>query len=148
MEEMRSEMVSSLTTFLTAIAAVALLVGAVGIANTMFTSVLEKTKEIGIMKALGARNKDILAIFLLNAFLIGLIGGIIGVILGYLLSGILPVLMGGGGITGRVASAGSVVTIESVLLSLSVAVGIGTLSGAIPAYQASKLKPVDALRYE
>jgi putative ABC transport system permease protein len=148
MEEMRSEMVSSLTTFLTAIAAVALLVGAVGIANTMFTSVLEKTKEIGIMKALGARNKDILAIFLLNAFLIGLIGGIIGVILGYLLSGILPALMGGGGITGRVASAGSLVTIESVLLSLSVAVGIGTLSGAVPAYQASKLKPVDALRYE
>ncbi len=148
MEEMRSEMVSSLTMFLTAIAAVALLVGAVGIANTMFTSVLEKTKEIGIMKALGARNKDILAIFLLNAFLIGLIGGIIGVILGYLLSGILPALMGGGGITGRVASAGSVVTTESVLLSLSVAVGIGTLSGAIPAYQASKLKPVDALRYE
>ena len=148
MEEMRSEMVSSLTTFLTAIAAVALLVGAVGIANTMFTSVLEKTKEIGIMKALGARNKDILAIFLLNAFLIGLIGGIIGVILGYLLSSILPALMGGGGITGRVASAGSLVTIDSVLLSLSVAVGIGTLSGAIPAYQASKLKPVDALRYE
>jgi len=56
--------------------------------------------------------------------------------------------MGGGGITGRVASAGSLVTIDSVLLSLSVAVGIGTLSGAIPAYQASKLKPVDALRYE
>jgi putative ABC transport system permease protein len=100
------------------------------------------------MKALGARNKDILAIFLLNAFLIGLIGGIIGVILGYLISGIIPALMGGGGITSRVASAGSLVTIESVLLSLSVAVGIGTLSGAIPAYQASKLKPVDALRYE
>ena len=148
MEEMRSEMVSSLTMFLTAIAAVALLVGAVGIANTMFTAVLEKTREIGIMKALGARNKDILAIFLLNAFLIGLIGGIIGVILGYLLSGVLPMLMGGGGIMGRAASAGSVVTMESVLLSLSVAVGIGTLSGAIPAYQASKLKPVDALRYE
>jgi len=147
MEETRSEMLSSMTTFLTAIAAVALLVGAVGTANTMFTSVLEKTKEIGIMKALGARNRDILAIFLLNAFLIGLVGGIIGVILGYLLSGILPALMGGGGITGRFASAG-VVTIESVLLSLSVAVGIGMLSGAIPAYQASKLKPVDALRYE
>ena len=148
MGEMKSEMVSSLTTFLTAIAAVALLVGAVGIANTMFTSVLEKTKEIGIMKVLGARNKDILAIFLLNAFLIGLIGGIIGIILGYLLSSILPTLMGGGGFIGRLASAGSVVTLESVLLSLSVAVGIGTLSGAIPAYQASKLKPVDALRYE
>ena len=146
-QEKISGTLSSMTTFLTAIAAVALLVGAVGTANTMFTSVLEKTKEIGIMKALGARNKDILAIFLLNAFLIGLIGGIVGVILGYLLSGILPSLMGGGGITGPLTSAG-VVTIESVLLSLSVAVGIGTLSGAIPAYQASKLKPVDALRHE
>ena len=147
MEETRAEMLSSMTMFLTAIAAVALLVGAVGTANTMFTSVLEKTKEIGIMKALGARNRDILAIFLLNAFLIGLVGGIIGVILGYLLSGILPALMGDGRIAGPLSSAG-VVTMESVSLSLSVAVGIGTLSGAIPAYQASKLKPVDALRYE
>jgi len=73
--------------------------------------------------------------------------GIVGVILGYLLSGFLPSLMGGGGVTGPLTSAG-VVTIESIVLSLSVAVGIGTLSGAIPVYQASKLKPADALRYE
>jgi putative ABC transport system permease protein len=80
--EMRAEMMSSVSAFLTAIAAVSLLVGSVGISNTMFTSVLEKTKEIGIMKAIGARNRDILTIFLFHAGLIGLSGGIIGVIFG------------------------------------------------------------------
>ena len=148
LQEMKSEMIDSMTMFLTAIAAVALLVGAVGVANTMFTSVLEKTKEIGIMKAVGARNKDILSIFLLNAVLIGLIGGAIGIIFGYFLSGLLPALMNGGGITGRFASAGTLVTAESVLLALSISVVIGTISGAVPAYQGSRLKPVDALRYE
>ena len=147
--ERMSEITDSITIFLTAIAAVALLVGAVGIANTMFTSVLEKTKEIGIMKAVGARNKDILTIFLMNSTLIGFIGGMIGVILGYFISGILPMLMGSGaGMTSRFASAGTLVTMDSVLLSLSIAIIIGTISGAIPAYKASKLKPVDALRYE
>lgn len=147
--EARAEMMSSMTMFLTAIAAVALLVGAVGIANTMFTSVLEKTKEIGIMKAIGARNKDILAIFLLNAALIGFIGGLLGVIFGFLLSGFLPVLMGmGGGIMGRMGSSGSVVNMTSVGLALGISVFIGMAAGAIPAYQASRLKPVDALRYE
>jgi len=148
-QERRAEITGSMTVFLTAIAAVALLVGAVGIANTMFTSVLEKTKQIGIMKAIGARNKDIMIIFLLNAALIGLIGGILGVLLGYLLSSALPALMsGGGGITGRFASAGSIITMKSVVWALGLSVMVGVLSGAVPAYQASKLKPVDALRYE
>ena len=143
-----ADLSSSLTLFLTAIAAVALLVGAVGIANTMFTSVLEKTKEIGIMKAVGARNKDILTIFLLNSILIGFLGGILGVALGYILSGFVPALLGGSGVTGRLASGGTIVTMQSVILALSISVGIGMVSGVIPAYQASKLKPVDALRYE
>ncbi|MCK5282091.1 MAG: ABC transporter permease [Nanoarchaeota archaeon] len=145
----RAEMMGSMTMFLTAIAAVALLVGAVGIANTMFTSVLEKTKEIGIMKSIGARNKDILIIFLLNAALIGFIGGLLGVIFGILLSGLLPALMGtGGGVMSRMGSAGSVVSISSIIIALGASVFIGMASGVIPAYQASKLKPVDALRYE
>jgi len=147
--EARAEMMSSMTTFLTAIAAVALLVGAVGIANSMFTSVIEKTKEIGIMKAIGARNNDIMIIFLLNAALIGLIGGLLGVVFGYLLSGILPSLMGeAGGIMSRMSSAGTIISLNSVILSLGMSVTIGIISGVIPAYQASKLKPVDALRYE
>ncbi|MBN1793088.1 ABC transporter permease [Candidatus Woesearchaeota archaeon] len=145
----RTSMLASLTTFLTAIAAVALLVGAVGVANTMFTSVLEKTKEIGIMKAIGARNKDIMIIFLLNAALIGLIGGIIGIIIGTLLSGILPsIISGTGGMFGRFGSLGSIVSLSSVLMAIGISLIIGMGAGAIPAYQASKLKPVDALRYE
>jgi putative ABC transport system permease protein len=147
--EARAEMMGSLTSFLAAIAAVALLVGAVGIANTMFTSVLEKTKEIGIMKAIGARNNDILMIFLLNAALIGLIGGLLGVFFGVLLSGILPSLMGGSsGMIGKMGSAGSVVSLSSVFWALGISVFIGVASGVIPAYQASRLRPVDALRYE
>lgn len=145
----RADMLNSLTTFLTAIAAVALLVGAVGIANTMFTSVLEKTKEIGIMKAIGARNSDILNIFLLNSSLIGLIGGIFGWILGFFLSGFLPALMGSsGGIMSRLGSGGVIVNLNSLGLAIGISVFIGVVSGLIPAYQASKLKPVDALRYE
>jgi len=147
-QEQMAQVTSSMTSFLTAIAAVALLVGAVGVANTMFTSVLERTKEIGVMKAVGARNGDIMMIFLLNACIIGLIGGILGIALGYLFSGLLPTLMGSsGGILGRFG-AGSVITLQSVMLALGISLGIGTISGIIPAYKASKLKPVDALRYE
>ncbi len=145
----RADMMASLTMFLTAIAAVALLVGAVGVANTMFTSVLEKTKEIGIMKAIGARNEDILKIFLMNSAIIGFIGGVLGLLLGIVLSGFLPALLGdSGGIMSRLASGGSMVSWQSVFLAIGMAVAIGMISGAIPAYKASRLKPVDALRYE
>lgn len=144
MQETRSEMMSSMNTFLIAIAAVSLIVGAVGIANTMFTSVLEKTKDIGIMKAIGARNKDIMLIFLLNASLIGLVGGMIGIIFGTILSGLLPALMG----ETAMLRGGTFVSVNSIVLAISVSVGIGLIAGLIPAYQASKLKPVDALRYE
>jgi putative ABC transport system permease protein len=139
-----SSTMSSMTSFLMAIAAVSLIVGAVGVANTMFTSVLEKTKEIGIMKAIGARNKDILLIFVFNAILIGLIGGILGVVLGIGLSAALPLLTG----TSMISRAGSLVTMNSVIISLSVSTLVGLFAGIIPAYQGSKLKPVDALRYE
>jgi len=139
-----SSTLSAMSTFLIAIAAVSLIVGAVGVANTMFTSVLEKTKEIGIMKAIGARNHDILMIFLFNAALIGLIGGILGIILGIILSGFIPLLLAGT----QFSRGGSLVTMSSIVLSLSVALFVGIIAGIVPAYQGSKLKPVDALRYE
>ena len=146
-QQQREQITSSMTSFLTAIAAVALLVGAVGIANTMFTSVLEKTKEIGIMKAIGARNADILAIFLLNAALIGFIGGVLGIIFGILLSGFLPSLMGGSaGPLSRLS--GGVISIQTVFIALFISIMIGVISGVVPAYQASRLRPVDALRFE
>jgi putative ABC transport system permease protein len=144
MNEMRSEMMSSMSSFLTAIAAVSLLVGSVGISNTMFTSVLEKTKEIGIMKVIGARNKDILAIFLFNAGLIGLAGGIVGVILGIILSGVMPYLVS----DMPLARGGTFVSVDIIVIALSVSVLVGIIAGFVPAYQGSKLRPVDALRYE
>ncbi|MFC1723125.1 ABC transporter permease [Nanoarchaeota archaeon] len=136
--------IGAITLFLTAIAAVSLLVGAVGIANTMFTAVLEKTKDIGIMKAIGARNTDIMIIFLLNSALIGLIGGIIGVGFGLLLSNLIGFIIP----DMRMMSGGTIVSVMSIFLSLGVAIFVGISAGVIPAYQASKLKPVDALRYE
>jgi putative ABC transport system permease protein len=139
-----SSTLNTMSMFLLAIAAVSLIVGAVGVANTMFTSVLEKTKEIGIMKAIGARNKDILLIFLFNAALIGLIGGILGVLLGMILSGSMQTLLGGT----PFARGSTLVTLSSIIWALSVSVIVGIVAGIVPAYQGSKLKPVDALRYE
>lgn len=144
MQQARADTMNSMNTFLLAIAAVSLIVGSIGIANTMFTSVLEKTKEIGIMKAVGARNQDILQIFLFNAAFIGLVGGIIGIVLGTILSGFMPALMGGL----PMARGTTIVTLNSITMALSVSITVGIIAGIIPAYQASKLKPVDALRYE
>lgn len=146
MAESVTEMTSSMTLFLGAIAAVSLLVGAVGIANTMFTSVLEKTKEIGTMKAIGAKNRDILMIFLFNSAMVGLVGGVLGVMLGAFISTLFPMigvtLMRGGGTSSISLSP------DLMAFGLILAVMIGVISGVVPAYRASKLKPVDALRYE
>jgi len=144
-QQTRAALLSTMTTFLVAIAAVSLIVGAVGVANTMFTSVLEKTKDIGIMKAIGARNHDILLIFVFNSGFIGLIGGAIGTLLGAVLSSILPSLMGGTPIGEGVGIA--VVSMNSIIMALSVSATVGILAGIVPAYRASRLKPVDALRY-
>lgn len=147
-QEMISETTQTITVFLGAIAAVSLLVGAIGIANTMFTTVLEKTKEIGIMKAIGAKNRDIMVIFMMNSALVGVVGGVIGIILGTIAS----MFMGGngtGGGAGMMSMMNStLVTPELLIYAMGIAVGIGMISGAIPAYRASRLKPVDALRYE
>ena len=139
-------MTDSMTLFLGAIAAVSLLVGAVGIANTMFTAVLEKTKEIGTMKAIGAKNRDILMIFVYNSAMVGFVGGIFGVMLGGLVSALFPFL----GVTIMRGGNGMSLSLSPGLMifGLTLAVLIGVISGAIPAYRASKLKPVDALRYE
>jgi putative ABC transport system permease protein len=141
MAESVTEMTSSMTLFLGAIAAVSLLVGAVGIANTMFTSVLEKTKEIGTMKAIGAKNRDILMIFLFNSAMVGLVGGILGVTLGAFVSSGLQAMMGQ-------MTSGRGVSLHLMIEGLVLAIVIGVISGVVPAYRASKLKPVDALRYE
>jgi len=125
------------------IALVSLFVGGIGIANTMYTSVLERRKEIGIMKAIGARNSDILLIFLFEAGLLGLIGGIIGVLIGAGLAfGVSFIVNTSLDLDLFQVSFSPALIIFSVLFSLI----IGVISGVLPAKQASKLKPVDALR--
>ncbi|PIN90292.1 ABC transporter permease [Candidatus Pacearchaeota archaeon CG10_big_fil_rev_8_21_14_0_10_35_13] len=134
-----------LTAFLGGIAAISLIVGGVGITNTMYTSVLERRKEIGTMKAVGAQNKDILMIFTIESGLLGLVGGIIGVglgkIIGKIIEGIALKQLG----TNLLQAA---MPVELIIGSLLFSFFVGAISGAVPAIQASKLKPVDALRYE
>jgi putative ABC transport system permease protein len=149
MQETMSSITSAMTLFLGAIAAVSLLVGGIGIANSMFTSVMEKTHEIGIMKAIGARNGDILMIFVMSSAMIGAVGGLIGIAIGSGISLILPEIgvrmMGTAGAGGSMTTA---ITPQLLAGALLLSMAIGVVSGLIPSYRASKLKPVEALRYE
>ena len=130
---------------LVGIAAISLLVGGIGIMNTMYTSVLERTKEIGTMKAVGAKNSDILQIFLFESGLLGLVGGAIGIVLGIGLGkGVQYIATIALGTNLLQAS----ITFPLVFGALAFSFFIGSLSGVLPALQAAKLKPADALRYE
>ncbi len=134
-----------ITAVLIGIASISLLVGGIGIMNTMYTSVLERTNEIGIMKAIGAKNSDILQIFLLEAGMLGLVGGIMGILAGMGMSSIAAFAAGQALKTTLIQAYFPPYLIFGAL-AFSIVVGIG--SGVLPAIQASKLKPVDALRYE
>jgi putative ABC transport system permease protein len=130
---------------LVGIAAISLVVGGIGIMNTMYTSVLERTKEIGTMKAVGAKNSDILQIFLFESGLLGLVGGIIGIVLGIGLGkGVQYITTIALGTNLLQAS----ITFPLVFGALAFSFLIGSLSGILPALQAARLKPADALRYE
>jgi putative ABC transport system permease protein len=133
-----SEVIGTLTLFLGAIAAISLLVGGIGVMNIMLVSVLERTREIGIRKALGARERDIWIQFLMEAAFLTFAGGIIGVILGWVVSYIITSM---GVIT-------TVVSTDIVILAVSVSVGIGLFFGFYPAWNASRLNPIEALRFE
>ncbi|MDB4939659.1 MAG: hypothetical protein JWO40_84 [Candidatus Doudnabacteria bacterium] len=129
---------SILTIFLGAIAGISLLVGGIGIMNIMLVSVTERTREIGLRKAIGARRKDILTQFLIEAVVLTVFGGVVGIILGYL------------GALG-IAALGNwtpIVSISSILLAFGVCTLFGLVFGIYPANKASKLSPMEALRYE
>ncbi|HEY3362771.1 MAG TPA: ABC transporter permease [Methanosarcina sp.] len=138
------KLITGLTAFLAFIAGISLLVGSTGIANTMFTSVLEKTKEIGIMKAIGAKNRDIMLIFLCNAAMISLVGGIIGILLGTATVQAILLLLS---IKMKVPFE-FVLSFKATFISAFVSIIVGLIAGLVPAKNASELKPVDALRYE
>jgi putative ABC transport system permease protein len=133
-----TETMGTLTLLLGAIAAISLLVGGIGVMNIMLVSVLERTREIGIRKALGARQRDIWSQFLVEAAFLSFAGGIIGVIVGWGVSfivsktGFLPTL----------------VTTDVIILAVSVSIGIGIFFGFYPAWNASRLDPIQALRSE
>jgi putative ABC transport system permease protein len=141
MEEIASsleETSGTLTLLLGAIAAISLLVGGIGVMNIMLVSVLERTREIGIRKALGAREQDIWIQFLLEATFLSFAGGIIGAIIG----------LGVSMIINRIGTMATLVTPDIVILAVSVAVGIGLFFGFYPAWNASRLNPIEALRSE
>jgi putative ABC transport system permease protein len=137
------QILSFVTYFLIAIAGISLFVGAVGIMNTMYTAVVERTKEIGIMKAIGARNSDILKMFLIESGLLGLVGGIIGVILGMGLGKLVELI-------GRTILGTDLLSAafspQLIIGSLLFAFIVGAAAGTFPALRASKMNPVDALR--
>ena len=133
-----SSTTGTFTTLLTGVAAISLLVGGIGIMNIMLVTVNERTREIGLRKALGAKKKIIVTQFLIEAIMLTFIGGIIGILLGVIFS------------FGYATLAGSLFVISpySVLLAFVVSAGIGILFGWYPASRAANLQPIEALRYE
>ncbi len=145
-----SNVLGTLQFTLAAIAAISLLVGGIGVMNTMYTSVLERTREIGIMKAVGAKSRHVLAIFLIESGLMGILGGLMGVALGAGLSVAASRLLGGALAVGPAGGATMAVAIspELILMALAFSFLLGALSGGFPARQAAKLQPVQALQHE
>jgi putative ABC transport system permease protein len=129
---------NNITLLLGAIAAISLLVGGIGVMNIMLVSVLERTREIGIRKALGARERDIWIQFLIEAASLTFTGGIIGVIIGW----------GGSYLVSHFSSISTLVSANIVILAVSVSIGIGLFFGFYPAWNASRLDPIQALRSE
>ncbi len=149
LETIQSTM-ATLTFFLTGIAAISLLVGAIGIANTMFMSVMERTRLIGILKSIGTRNSEIMKMFLAESGIIGLMGGLLGIFLGFIVVGVISSIgfnimgMGRMGTNTSVA----IVTPELILFALAFSTIIGIVSGLIPARKAASLQVVEAMRSE
>ncbi len=145
MLDMMNSMINMVVTILTAIAAISLLVGGIGIMNIMMVSVTERTREIGIRKALGAKERTILGLFVTEAATTSALGGLLGIGLGYLLSAaankILPLVMSDMEMTVSPS-------LTSVAVAFGISVGIGVLFGYLPAKRAARLNPIEALRYD
>ena len=141
-----TSMINMVVTILTAIAAISLLVGGIGIMNIMMVSVTERTREIGIRKALGAKERSILGLFVTEAATTSALGGVLGIALGYLLSMaanafLLPLILDENDFT-------VTPSLTSVAVAFGISVGIGILFGYLPAKRAARLNPIEALRYD
>lgn len=133
-----SSVTNVFTILLASVAGISLVVGGIGIMNMMLTTVTERTREIGLRKAIGAQNSDISIQFLVEAVLLTFLGGLVGVILGWLASVIIS----------RFAAINTTVSVGSILLAFGVSAGIGIVFGYYPARRAARLNPIEALRYE
>ena len=144
LEEM-NKMINMVIVILTGIASISLLVGGIGIMNIMLVSVTERTKEIGIRKAMGAKERVILAQFVTEAATTSALGGALGIVLGYVVSmaanRVLPMFTDGMDITVSPS-------FDSIVVAFGISAGIGVLFGYLPAKRAAKLNPIDALRYD
>jgi putative ABC transport system permease protein len=142
--------ISTISLFLGGIAAISLLVAGIGIMNIMIVSLIERTREIGILKALGMKSRTVLTIFLCESAIIGLIGAVVGIALGWALANVVSLFLGKGGLIG--GSSGftivPILTPEVLLGALGFGIGVSVIFALYPAWRASKLRPVDALRYE
>ncbi|MBS7014009.1 MAG: ABC transporter permease [Veillonella sp.] len=136
--ETMEETTGTLTLFLGAVAAISLVVGGIGIMNIMLVSVTERTREIGVRKALGATYSVIVTQFLIEAVVISLMGGIIGIILG----------IGSSKLIGMASGMSTVISIPTIVMSFAFSMAIGLIFGIYPARKAAKLNPIDALHYE
>ncbi len=149
--DLLSTVFNTITIFLGGIAAISLLVAGIGIMNIMIVSLIERTREIGILKALGTKSRTVLAIFLCESVIIGLIGAFVGIGLGWGLANVVAAVFSGGGAFGGGGGGFAitpVLTPEVFLLALGFGIGVSVIFALYPAWRASKLKPVDALRYE
>jgi putative ABC transport system permease protein len=121
-----------------AIASISLLVGGIGIMNIMLASILERTREIGVRRAVGARQSDIVRQFVIEAIMISFVGGTFGIVFGFAMSRLIAVLAGWS----------TIVTAPSILLAFLVSISVGLVFGIYPAMKAARLDPVEAIRYE
>jgi putative ABC transport system permease protein len=150
-----SSVFSVIELFLGGIAAISLVVAGIGIMNIMIVSLMERTREIGILKALGTKSRTVLLIFLSEAVIIGIIGGAIGIGLGWVLANVVAIVFrGGGAFAGNQAAVNGGMSITPILTptvflgAMVFGIGVSVIFALYPAWRASKLKPVDALRYE
>ena len=134
--------------FLGGIAAISLLVAGIAIMNIMIVSLIERTREIGILKALGMKSRTVLTIFLGESVIIGVIGALIGIALGWTLANIVAKLLASGAFGGNAFIVTPLLTPEVFLGALGFGIGVSVIFALYPAWRASKLKPVEALRYE
>jgi putative ABC transport system permease protein len=143
-----STIFSTIQLFLGGIAAISLLVAGIGIMNIMIVSLIERTREIGILKALGMKNRTVLSIFLGESAIIGLIGAAVGIISGWILANLVARVLASGVFGGGGFKVTPLLTPEVLVGALAFGVGISVIFALYPAWRASKLKPVEALRYE